>query len=493
MQVNSRKSNKVVIIGAGFAGLAASSYLARDGFDVTIVEKLDVSGGRARQLKRDGFTFDIGPTFYWMPDIFERFFNDFGKSVKNYYEIIKLNPAYQVYFAPEQSLTIADNLNDIKKTFESVEAGSGEALQRFIDKSARNYEIAMDELVYQPGESLFEIVTPETITRLPSFFKSIQSDVNRCVKSPYLRKILQFPVLFLGAKPSNTPAFYNFMNYADFGLGTWHPRGGMYEVVRGMESLALSLGVKIEHNCDVLGFEMAGRSITGVETSRGIFKSDVLLSGADYHFTESLLPTEYRQYSPRFWDNRTMAPSALLFYVGFDTKLSKVAHHTFFFDTDFEDHARTIYDTKEWPSKPLFYASFPSITDRETAPPGHESGIFLIPIAPDIQDTPDIRERYFNLVIDRVEKMTGNSLKSHILFKESFSVNDFKSIYNSLKGNAYGLANILTQTHLLRPRIKSKKVNNLYFTGQLTLPGPGVPPSLISGKIASSLIQKHHA
>ncbi|HLV38500.1 phytoene desaturase family protein [Xanthomarina sp.] len=486
------KTKKIVIIGSGFSSLSASCYLASQGYDVTVLEKNKTVGGRARQLKRDGFTFDIGPTFYWMPDVFERFFKDFNTSASNYYTLNKLNPAYQIYFGPKESVSISDNFKDIKDTFESIEKGSGKKLQKFIDKAHINYNIAIKDLVYKPGEHVFEIINHKTFLKLYEFILTIKNQVSGYVKNEKLQKILEFPVLFLGAKPSNTPSFYNFMNYADFKLGTWHPEGGMYEVVKAMTTLAQSWGVNIKSENEVESIEIKNKKVTGVCTNTGYFPCDILLSGADYHHTETLLPQELRQYSEAYWDKKVFAPSALLFYVGFDKKLENVSHHTLFFDTDFEAHAKTIYDTKEWAEKPLFYASFPSITDASTAPEGKEAAIFLIPIAPDVEDTPEIREHYFKQLIDRVEGITGTSIKDHILFQESYCVNNFKDDYHSYKGNAYGLANTLTQTHVLRPKLKSKKVSNLYFCGQLTVPGPGVPPSLISGKIVSELISKYH-
>ncbi|MCX7546749.1 phytoene desaturase family protein [Xanthomarina sp. F1114] len=486
------KKNKIVIIGSGFSSLSASCYLANNGFDVTILEKNKTVGGRARQLKKEGFTFDIGPTFYWMPDVFERFFNDFSTSTAAHYKLNKLNPAYQIYFGKNDSVCISDNFEDIKQTFENIEKGSGKKLQQFINKAHRNYNIAIKDLVYKPGKHVFEIINHKTFLKLYEFVLTIKSQVSGYVKNKQLQKILEFPVLFLGAKPSNTPSFYNFMNYADFKLGTWHPEGGMYEVVKAMTTLAQSLGVKIITDSEVEKIENKNKTVTGVQTKTGYFPCDILLSGADYHHTETLLPQELRQYSETYWNKKTFAPSALLFYVGFDKKLDNVSHHTLFFDTDFEAHAKTIYDTKEWAEKPLFYASFPSITDNSTAPMGKEAGIFLIPIAPDVEDTSEIREHYFKQLIERVETITGESIKNHILFKESYCVNNFKDDYHSYKGNAYGLANTLMQTHVLRPKLKSKKVDNLYFCGQLTVPGPGVPPSLISGKIVSELISKYH-
>ncbi|WMI69691.1 NAD(P)/FAD-dependent oxidoreductase [Mangrovimonas sp. YM274] len=482
---------KIIVIGSGFSSLSASCYLAKAGFDVIILEKNNTVGGRARQLKRDGFTFDIGPTFYWMPDVFERFFSDFNTTPSHFYNLKKLDPAYQIYFSSKDSVSISADFENIKNTFERIEPYSGTALQKFINKSEDNYNLAIKDLVYQPGESVTEIVTLKTVTKLNRFATSIKKDISQYVKDEKLQQILEFPVLFLGAKPSNTPSFYNFMNYADFKLGTWHPEGGMYMVVKAMKDLAESLGVSILTNSPVESIKIEKNSVSSVLTNSKEYTCDILLSGADYHHTETLLPKQFRQYSETYWNNRTFAPSALLFYVGFDKKLSNVSHHTLCFDSDFEIHAKTIYNTKEWPENPLFYASFPSITDATTAPEGTEAGIFLIPLAPDLEDNDLIRNHYFKQIIERLEHLTDQPLFDHILFKESYCINNFKEDYNAYKGNAYGLANTLMQTHVLRPKLKSKKVNNLYFCGQLTVPGPGVPPSLISGKIVSELIQKH--
>lgn len=280
------------------------------------------------------------------------------------------------------------------------------------------------------------------------------------------------------------------MNYADFGLGTWHPKGGMYEVVKAMTFLATELGVKIKTNQNVEKINVDKGVVKSVVSNGEIIFSDVVLSGADYHHTETLLDEKYRGYSEKYWDSKIFAPSSLLFYVAFDKKIKNVSHHTLFFDTEFDVHAKDIYDNPKWPEKPLFYASFPSKTDDSVAPEGKEAGIFLIPIAPGIEDTPEIREKYFKSIMGRFETLTNQKVIDSIIFKESFCVKDFVNDYNSYKGNAYGLANILTQTAFLRPKIISKKVKNLFFTGQLTVPGPGVPPSIISGKIVSDLIQK---
>lgn len=481
---------KITIIGSGFSSLAAAAYLAKAGNEVSIFEKNKTIGGRARQLTNQGFTFDIGPTWYWMPDVFERFFSDFNKKPSDYYHLVKLNPAYSVYFAENDYITIEDGLDKICIAFEKEEPGSSKKLIKFINEALDNYNVAIKDLVYRPGLSPLELVTPVTIKKVGQFFSTISKEVRREFSNPRLISILEFPVLFLGAKPSSTPAFYSFMNYADFGLGTFHPKNGMYSVIKGMESLAIELGVTIKTNQSVEKIIVENKKASAIIVNGERVTADVVLSGADYHHTETLLDTKYRQYSERYWEKKTFAPSSLLFYVGFNKKIENVNHHTLFFDVDFEKHSEEIYDNPRWPDNPLFYASFPSKTDTNAAPQGHEAGIFLIPLAPGLKDTLEIRETYFRKIIKRLEKLTNQNIENFVIFKESFCINDFINDYNSYKGNAYGLANTLKQTAFLRPKLKSKKVKNLFFTGQLTVPGPGVPPSLISGKLVSSLIQK---
>jgi phytoene desaturase len=481
---------RITIIGSGFSALAASSYLAKSGHDVHVYEKNESVGGRARQFKIDGFTFDMGPSWYWMPDVFDRFFADFGKKTTDYYELIKLSPAYRVYFGVEEFIAIADNLPEIEATFEKIEKGSGVVLHAFMKEAQSNYNIAIKDLVYRPGISPLELVTIETAKKVGEFFSNISRDVRKKFKNQQLIQILEFPVLFLGAKPSDTPSFYSFMNYADFGLGTWHPKTGMFDVVRAMKSLAEELGVVFHTNSNIEKIIVENKIAIAIVVNGERIDSDLVLSGADYHHTETLLDKEHRAYSEKYWDSRVFAPSSLLFYVGFDKKIENMSHHALFFDTDFYQHARDIYDEPRWPDEPLFYANFPSLTDKTAAPEGMESAFFLVPLAPGINDTEALREEYFDKIMNRFESVTKQSVKKNIIFKKSFCKNDFVSEYNSYKGNAYGMANTLLQTAFLRPKLKSKKVRNLYFTGQLTVPGPGVPPALISGKLVSDLINK---
>ena len=482
---------KIAIIGSGFSSLSAASYLAKAGYEVDVYEKNSSLGGRARQLKKNGFTFDMGPSWYWMPDVFESFYNDFGKTTSDLYELERLDPGYQVVFGEKDAIPIGDSLEKIYTVFEKEEPGSSEKLRRFMARAKENYDIAIKDLVYRPGLSPLELVTPVTIRKINYFLSTIKKDVYKEFKSPKLRQILQFPVLFLGAKPSNTPSFYNFMNWADFGLGTWHPKNGMYRIVEGMVSIASEMGVRFHTHSSVEKIEVNSQGkAEGLIIEGKKISVDIILSGADYHHTEGLLDPKYRVYSESYWDKKVFAPSSLLFYIGLSKKIKEVYHHNLFFDVDFDRHAQAIYDKPKWPEHPLFYANFPSVSDPTMAPKGKEACFLLIPIAPGLEDTPELRKRYYELVMDRLEKLTGQEIKAYVEFSESFCVNDFIETYNSYKGNAYGLANTLLQTAFLRPKLKSKKVKDLFFTGQLTVPGPGVPPALISGKLVAELIQK---
>ena len=479
---------RVTIIGAGVSSLSAACYLAQQGFNVEIFEKNSTVGGRARQYKEAGFIFDIGPTWYWMPDIFDKFFNDFGKKTSDYYQLEKLDPAYKVIFSEQDSITIPGTTEEIVRVFESREKGAGKQLGKLLSSAAYNYDVAIHDVVNKPGRSPLELVSLRTIPKLGYFLRSISHLAASRFKDPKLRQIIEFPVLFLGAKPSDIPAFYSFMNFADFGLGTWYPSGGMYSVIKGLEKLAGELGVTVHTDAPVQEIAVEGNSIVGVKAGGELITADLVVSGADYHHTEMLMEQSHRSYSETYWDKRTFAPSALMFFLGVDKKIKNVKHHTLFFDESFEIHAVSIYDRPEWPEAPLFYGSIPSITDPSVAPEGKEALIFLVPIAPGLEDNEEIREQYYNKIVDRFENLTGQTIRDHISIKKSYCVNDFIKDYNSYKGNAYGLANILKQTAFLRPKMKSKRVRGLYFTGQLTVPGPGVPPSLISGNVVSKMI-----
>ena len=486
-------NKSVIIIGAGFAGLSAACFMAKAGWKVTVIERNATAGGRAKQLKAEGFTFDMGPSWYWMPDVFERFFQQFGKSVKDYYSLERLDPSYRIYW--QDSYTdLPANYDELKVLFETIEKGSAAKLDQYLEEAAHKYKIGIQSLVYKPGKSFTEFLDWDVIKNVfrLDVFTSIKKHIARYFKNEKLRQIMEFPVLFLGALPEDTPALYSLMNYADIKGGTWYPKDGMFSVVLAMENLAKELGVCFQFNEEAEKIVIEKTTVKKIKTSKGMYEADAIISGADYYFTEnSLLPVEYRSYSEKYWDKRVLAPSCILYYVGLNKKLNNVLHHSLFFDVDFDQHADEIYKSPKWPTQPLFYLSMASKTDRSAAPPGCENLMFLIPVASGLQnDTEEVREVYFDKLVKRLEEQTGEQIKSSIVYKKSFSVSDFISEYHSYKGNAYGLANTLSQTAIFRPSCQSKKVKNLFYAGQFTVPGPGVPPSLISGEVVAKQVLK---
>lgn len=486
----------VIVIGSGFAGLSTATFMAKAGWNVKVIEKNSTPGGRARQLKEDGFSFDMGPSWYWMPDVFERYFNQFGKRVSDYYSLTRLDPSYRIYWN-DTSMDIPANWEALKNLFETQEPGSSLQLEKYMTEAKYKYEVGINKLVHKPGRSVTEFMDWDIVKgafRL-DIISSIKKHIQKHFKNPKLRQLMEFPVLFLGALPENTPALYSLMNYADMKGGTWYPQGGMYSVVEAMYKLAMELGVQFQFDEEVKEIVIENSGAKRIRTDKALYEAEVVISGADYHFTETkLLPELYRSYSENNWDKKIMAPSCLLYYIGLNKKLKNVIHHSLFFDVPFDLHAKEIYDNPQWPSDPLFYVSVNSVTDNTVAPGGCENMVFLIPVASGLQgDDETVREKYFQRIIKRMEKHTGESILESVIYKKTYSVSDFMLDYNSYRGNAYGLANTLMQTAVFKPSCKSKKINNLFYTGQLTVPGPGVPPCIISGEVvAKEVLKEYH-
>ncbi len=484
---------KIVVIGAGFSGLATACCLAKKGFQVSILEKNNSAGGRARRLQQSGYTFDMGPSWYWMPDVFDEFFEQFGQSTSDFYHLERLDPSYQMFFSANESLDIPAGYRELRELFESIEPGASHKLDEFLEQARIKYEVGMHDLVFKPGTTYLEFFNLKTLkgalrlNLLQSFYKHVR----HFFQDPRLIQILTFPILFLGASAKDTPALYSLMNYADLKLGTWYPKSGMYKIVEALVTLAESLGVEIHYQQEVEQINISAAKATGVKTSAGSWDADVVVASADYHFVEkNCLPAEYQSYTTSYWESRTMAPSSLIYYLGISKKIPGLQHHNLFFDEDLEQHTREIYQDPQWPTKPLFYVSVTSKTDETVCPPGHENLFILIPVAPGLEDTESSRMRYFEMVLERMEARLGTDIRSSIVYKKSYAHRDFIQDYHAFKGNAYGLANTVGQTAFLKPKIRSKKVSNLFYTGQLTVPGPGVPPSLISGQIVASEIIK---
>jgi phytoene desaturase len=488
---------QVVIIGAGFAGLSAACHLSKRGYSVKVLEKNDTPGGRARKFNAEGFMFDMGPSWYWMPDVFESFFAHFGKKPSDYYNLVRLDPSYRVYFGKDNYLDMSASMDEMVQMFERIEPGSGKKLLKFMEEAKYKYEVGINDLVHKPGRSLLELADMRIAKGMFNLhlLSSMKSYVRKYFKDERLIQLMEFPVLFLGAMPKDTPALYSLMNYADMSLGTWYPMGGMNKIVEGMVKVAEELGVEIITNSEVDRIVLDKKSVKEVITKDGrSYQADVLIGGADYHHVEqNLLPAEARKYSPKYWDSRKMAPGSLIYYVGVNKKLNGLLHHNLFFDESLDAHAVEIYENPKWPSKPLFYVCCTSKTDPEAAPEGMENLFILIPTATDLPEDEGVREHYFNVIMDRMEALTGQSIREHVVYNRSYAHREFIEDYHSFKGNAYGLANTLGQTANLKPSLKNNKLNNLYFTGQLTTPGPGVPPALISGEVVAKEIAKDHA
>jgi phytoene desaturase len=486
------KTKHIAVIGSGFSGLSAACYLAKSGYQVTILEKNDKPGGRGRSFAADGFVFDMGPSWYWMPEVMEEFFQDFGKSTKDYFQLKQLDPGYRV-FINEGHVDIPANTDALSDLFESIEKGAGQALKQFLTEAQFKYEAGMGKFVRKPSHSIFEFMDLDILKSLfkIQLFTDMRAHLKKYFKHPQLLQLLEFPVLFLGAKPQNTPALYSLMNHADLNLGTWYPMGGMAKLPEAMIELAESLGVVIKTNSAVKKIVVNGNQITAVQGADFSFEVDGVIGSADYHHIEqTLLPEDKRQYNEEYWESRVMSPSSLLFYVGLDTKVPGLQHHNLFFDQSFDQHAQEIYDEPQWPSDPLFYLCCPSKTDNTVAPEGHENIFLLIPVAPGLESDEELREHYWNKMCIQIQIKTGVDIRNHVVYKRSFAHEEFVSEYNSYKGNAYGLANTLMQTAFLKPKMKSKKVTNLFYAGQLTVPGPGVPPSIISGQLAATELDK---
>jgi phytoene desaturase len=486
-------SKKIAIIGSGISGLSAACYLARDGHTVEVFEKNSTVGGRCRAYSEGGFTFDMGPSWYWMPDVFEKFYNDFGKTTSDFYDLVKLDPGFQVFFGKDDVFPVPADINELYKVFEGIESGSAAQLKKYLEEAEWKYRTGM-QLAYKPALSWTEFANLNVLASVvrTDMLKPMSNYVRKFFKNDRLIKLMEFPVLFLGAMPDNIPALYSLMNHAALSQGTYYPMGGMYRLPDAMKQIADSMGVRFHMQESVAHIQVASNHVTEIITDKSIYEADSVVAACDYHHTEQmLLEKEYRNYNKMYWESRVMAPSCLIYYIGVSKKIDKLKHHNLFFDSDFDNHAREIYDNPQWPSNPMFYVCAPGKTDRSVAPEGMENLFLLVPVAPGLEDDEYKRVRYFHSLVRRMEQVTGEDILPHIVYKKSYCINDFRKDYNAFKGNAYGLANTLGQTAILKPRMANRKIKNLFYAGQLTVPGPGVPPAIISGQIAAGQVAQH--
>ncbi|MFT4602659.1 MAG: phytoene desaturase [Arenicella sp.] len=483
--------NKTVdIIGAGLSGLYAACYLSKKGYSVNVYEKNESAGGRSRVFEAEGFKFDMGPSWYWMPELIDQMFKDLGENREDYFKLKRLNPAYKVFWDKEEPTDIPADFSELKNLFESFEEEGGNKLEDFLKDAKTKYDIAVDQFLFQPGLKWGEIMSLSVFKNALKLdvFKSVEKDVSKRFTSARAQALLNFPVLFLGEMPNKIPSLYTLMNYADLKLGTWYPEGGMGALAKALQKIAEQNGVQFHFNAPLQSIECENNEVKKFKVGEKTLDASQIIVSADYNYIEqNIIPKEFRTYSQKYWDKRKLAPSCLIYYVGVNKKISGLTHHNLFFDEDLIEHGKTIYDKPDWPEAPLFYVCAPSKTDQDVAPEGSENLFILIPIAPDLNDTQAVKDRYFKIVTDRITMHTGEQFTENIVYKRDYCISDFKEDYNAFKGNAYGLANTLRQTANLKPKIKSK-LKNLTYCGQLTVPGPGVPPALISGQIVADYL-----
>ncbi|KZX47778.1 carotenoid 3,4-desaturase [Haloarcula sp. KBTZ06] len=484
----------VTVVGGGIGGLSAACYLADAGADVSLLEKNEQLGGRASRLEVDGFRFDMGPSWYLMPDVFERFFAYFGKEPRDYYDLQGLDPHYRVFFKDGDQIDVTGDNDQMAQKFEEYEPGAGEAFRDYLATSERHYETAMNKFVYEDRSELRDWIDLDVMTAAPvglQLIGTMQSHVEDYFEHPKLQQIMQYTLVFLGGSPRTTPALYNMMSHVDFNLGVYYPDGGVGAVVDGLVELGEELGVTYETDAEV---DEISRRKDGflVETVHGdTTHPDEVVVNADYgHAERELLPDHERQYDDDYWDDKTYAPSAFLMYMGVEGDVEPLKHHTLVLPTDWDPHFDDIFDEPAWPDDPAYYLCVPSKTDDTVAPDGHSNLFVLVPIAPGLHDGDEIREEYREKVLADIADNTGVDLRDRIVYEKQFAVSDFGERYNATEGTALGLAHTLRQTALLRPNNRSSAVDGLYFTGSFTTPGIGVPMCLISGEhTAEALIE----
>jgi len=486
---------KVIVVGAGVGGLSVAAFLAKDGHDVTVLEKNDQIGGRASLWKEKGFVFDMGPSWYLMPDAFETFFKQFGKKPTDYFSLKKLDPSYRIYFGKDDIVDIATNLKDNLALFDSLEVDGAKKIKEYLALCEYQYKVAMKYFLYKEYNSIFDMFNLKMLKEASKMkiFDNVDKYMDRFFTSERLKKILQYTFVFLGGSPYNTPALYALMSHVDFKLGVWYPAGGLNAVAQGITKLAREQGAHIKLNEEVTKIEVIDGKARKVHTKSGVFEADEVVVNADYAFAEThFLKEEYQTYPKSYWNKKVVAPSAFIIYLGINKRLPKLQHHNLFFHNDWKEHFDEIFKNPSWPDKPSYYVCAPSLTDPHVAPKGSENLFVLVPVAAGLKDSDSLREKYAEKIIADLENIVGVRIKDNIVVKRIFSQRDFISAYNSYQGTALGLAPTFFQTAFFRPKHTSKKVSNLYYTGQFTTPGAGMPIALISSQIVRDLLRKKH-
>jgi phytoene desaturase len=490
----------VVIIGSGLGGLATAAYLAKAGLKVTVFEKNEQLGGRASMLEKDGFRFDMGPSWYLMPDIFKHAFDLLGEKIEDHLDLVKLNPSYRVYFKDEniKPVDLRSIVDEDKKIYEGLEAGSAAKLDEYLERSKYQYEVSKKDFLYGNIDSPLDFFTPRLMiegTKL-SVFQTMDKYVKRWFSSAAVQKLLQYPLVFLGNSPYNAPAIYSMMTHIDTELGVFYPKGGIYEITKALVAIGKKYGVTYHANAEAKRILVEGKQTKGIQLSSGeVINADIVVSNADLEWTDRvLLGEEQRVHSDGYWKKRVLAPSAFIAYLGIKGRVQGLEHHTLVFAKDWKENFRQIFDQPQWPTDPSFYVCTPSKTDASVAPADHENLFILVPVAAGLDDSLEQREAYLKKILTTIEEQTGEKdLADRVVVKELFSVRDFEKRYNSYRGTALGLAHTLFQTAWFRPKTKHPKIDNLFFVGAGAQPGIGMPMVLISAELIVKRLMKNKA
>lgn len=480
----------VLIVGAGIGGLSLAALLAENGKQVTIIEKNSSPGGRARYYKEQGYTFDMGPSWYIMPDIYEKYFNNLGLNISDCYNLVRIDPSYRIFFKNSEKIDISSNLGENLKLFNTFEKNGGEKLKKYLEKAERDYKVAVDQLLMRDYDLLRNLVSGRLILdslKLP-LFGNIDDYISNIFTSEKAKRILEYSIGFIGGSPKNTPSIYYIMNYVDLNLGVWYPIGGIGKIVEKLFELCNKRGVNFLFNENVTKITTEKGTVTGVETSKENYKAEIVIVNADYPHSElNLLETSNRTYPKKYWDNKLFAPSALVIYIGLSKKIQNLVHHNLYLAGDWNLSFNILYDLDdpEWPANVSYYVNVTSKTDPSISPKQGETIFILIPTPENFSDTTEARELLYKKILQHIEKIIGEEIIGYEKVKRIFGPNDFVEDYNAFKGTSLGLVHTLTQSAIFRPSHRSKKIKNLYYNGHYTHPGIGIPLVLMSSQILS--------
>lgn len=481
---------KVAIIWSGFWWLSAAIHAAHKGWDVTVYEKNEQLWGRASMFEKDWFRRDMGPSWYLMPDLFESFFEQFWKKRSDYIEIEKLTPSYRIFF--EQSdfpqVDVYDDVEKNRDLFERIEPGSTDVLLDYLEKSKYQYELAMKGFVQKNYDSIFDFLTPQMAIEgsKMNVFQKMDKYVAKYFKTPEMQKILQYPLVFLWTAPKDAPALYNIMSWVDFGMGVFYPKWGVNAIVQWLVSMAKEAWVKFHLDSEIDQIIVDKWVATWIRMWEKVMPYDAVISNADYHWTETqMLEKKWQTYPEKYWEKKVMAPSGFILYLWVKGKVNNLEHHTLLFNYDWKKSFGQIFDKGEAPDDPSLYVCCPSKTDPTVAPKWDENLFVLVPFPPGIEMSTEQKQAYRDKVIDLIEETIGETFADRIIHERLFMNDEFTARYHAYKGTALGLAHTMTQTALMRPNTKSKKVKKLYYTGWYTNPWIGMPMCLISGKLAT--------